>query len=211
MSSPAHILGWIFLLAALAGDLVMPLILGKFVPGYSQKYMVMSLLGQHGSPVRKLYNSWLILCGILILYGSLQISSAYKNVPPAGPAALGLMIYGVGACILAGIFPVGTKKRPETPSEKIHAAGAVTGFMILTVIPLLIGMLFLQTGSTAAGCISIVCFVAAVVFFILFVMADKESFAGTRIAWEGLWQRLSMLCSYIPVILLSLFSLMSAW
>lgn len=35
-----------------------------------------------------------------------------------------------------------------------------------------------------------------------FVMADKPRFAHTVIAWEGLWQRLTLLFMYLPLALL---------
>ena len=41
--------------------------------------------------------------------------------------------------------------------------------------------------------------------FTLFILADKPAFQGTAVAREGLWQRLSLLCMYLPVGALSLF------
>ena len=47
--------------------------------------------------------------------------------------------------------------------------------------------------------------VLAAGFFTLFILADKPAFQGTAVAREGLWQRLSLLCMYLPVGALSLF------
>lgn len=46
---------------------------------------------------------------------------------------------------------------------------------------------------------SLVCFILAVIFFTLFIMADKPNFQNTIIAYEGLWQRLSLMFMYIPI------------
>lgn len=51
--------------------------------------------------------------------------------------------------------------------------------------------------------ISIVLFALAVLFFVLFVMADKKVSAQTIIANEGLWQRLSLLCMYAPILIVA--------
>ena len=53
------------------------------------------------------------------------------------------------------------------------------------------------------GVISIICFVAALVFFALFVMSDKEEFAGSAIASEGLWQRLNLISMYLPLFIVA--------
>jgi len=45
----------------------------------------------------------------------------------------------------------------------------------------------------------IVSFVLALTFFVLFVMADKVEFQGTVIAREGLWQRVNLLFTYLPL------------
>ena len=46
------------------------------------------------------------------------------------------------------------------------------------------------------------------VFFVLFVMSDKEEFAGTAIASEGLWQRLNLICMYLPLFIVAVNGIM---
>ena len=60
-----------------------------------------------------------------------------------------------------------------------------------------------DAGCRGAACL--LCFVLAAGFFTLFILADKPAFQGTAVAREGLWQRLSLLCMYLPVGALSLF------
>lgn len=50
----------------------------------------------------------------------------------------------------------------------------------------------------------LIVFGVAIVFFALFIMADKPYYRGTVIAFEGLWQRLSLLFMYCPIAILSL-------
>ena len=43
-------------------------------------------------------------------------------------------------------------------------------------------------------------FVMATVFFMCFIMSDKEQFKNTIISNEGLWERLTLLSMYIPFV-----------
>ncbi|MBR5387524.1 MAG: hypothetical protein IK142_08090 [Clostridiales bacterium] len=45
---------------------------------------------------------------------------------------------------------------------------------------------------------------AAMVFFALFVMFDKEEFAVTAVNNEGLWQRLNLVFMYLPLAVVAL-------
>jgi len=55
-------------LAAMIGDFVMPLILGRKYPNHNALYDVISELGTQGSPVRKQISAWLIIEGILFIF-----------------------------------------------------------------------------------------------------------------------------------------------
>lgn len=102
------------------------------------------------------------------------------------------------------VFSVGETKNLETVSAKIHGYGSVIGFLLLTLAPLLIGLYFFKISDGFLGVLSLICFILAIAFFVLFVMADKPNYKGTIIAFEGLWQRLSLLFMYCPIAILSL-------
>jgi len=54
------------------------------------------------------------------------------------------------------------------------------------------------------GIVSIICFIASLIFFMLFVMSDKPQFKKTFIDNEGLWQRLNLVCMYLPLAMVSI-------
>jgi len=64
-------------------------------------------------------------------------------------------------------------------------------------------ILFIRSNSLSLGIVSLIFFILALTFFVLFIMADKERFAKTIISNEGLWQRLSLLCMYAPILMAS--------
>ena len=142
-----------------------------------------------------------------MLAGALRLRPMLTEV--SGGLAWGLTavlaVYAVGGCILSGCFPVGETKELTTLSAGIHGFGSAIGFLALAFAPLLAGLLLLRAGSGVPGAACLLCFVLAAGFFTLFILADKPAFQGTAVAREGLWQRLSLLCMYLPVGALSLF------
>ena len=80
--------------------------------------------------------------------------------------------------------------------------------MALSFVPLLLSILSFRQGETGIGILSAVSFGLGIVFFLLFIMADKEKFKSTWIEKEGLWQRLSLLYMYLPFAAVSIQKLM---
>lgn len=193
-----------FLIAA-AGDLVVPFFIAQFSE-YNHLTMVMSMLGNHNRPMSALYNLWLIIEGVVFLISAIAWYKMYSriSVPLAAWLSIAIAVYAVGGCILSGIFPVGETKELATIAAKIHGIGSSIGFMVLISCPLIIALLSFRQHKTPVGVISLTFFVAAVVFFAFFIMSDKEQFHETIISLEGLWQRLSLLCMYAPLMIVSL-------
>lgn len=186
---------------ALSLDLIIPFILAPFYKGYNHLTQAMSVLGNKKAPLHIVYNVWLLICGSIILLNNFTL---YKLVSKhssiiATLLFITVLIYAVGGCILSGLFSVGETKSLDTFSAKIHGYGSVLGFMSLAFSPLLIGIYGYKAGNIALCVFSIFCFMMTVIFFTFFVMADKPHYQNTIIAFEGLWQRLSLLFMYLPL------------
>lgn len=67
------------LLITIIGEFLLPFILKYFYRGYDSKTMVMSVLGSPESPVKIIYNIWLIWLGIFLLLSSFVIFSEKKK------------------------------------------------------------------------------------------------------------------------------------
>ena len=85
-------------------------------------------------------------------------------------------------------------------SSKIHGVGAAIGFMALLFFPLLNGIVSVKQKDIIGSVISISSFFLALAFFICFIMGDKEQFQNTILKYEGLWERLTLFCMYVPFI-----------
>ena len=131
-----HLLFLLVGLTAVIGDFVVPYLLGKKYPNYSNLKDTISTLGTSRSPVKKKLSCWLITLGILLIIfsiGHVFIFTVYswKHIL----YLLGLVIFGMGS-ILAGIFPEDVKGKKETMSGKIHGISSGLGFRFLIFNPL---------------------------------------------------------------------------
>jgi len=194
-------LAWAALLIAMIGDILVSVTLPAMYKGYDIKKDSISALGNPESPVRVIFNIWMLIEGLLFLLAIPAVFGYYRNI------SLGLTIttvifiavFAVGACILTCFFSVNKDKDVVTTASKIHGAGSVTGFMLFLFVPLLVAILSFKGQDKTTGVISVISFVAALVFFALFVMSDKPEFKKTFVNNEGLWQRLNLLFMYLPL------------
>ncbi|MBO7453376.1 MAG: DUF998 domain-containing protein [Clostridiales bacterium] len=198
--------GWIFLLIAMAGDLLISFILSLFYSEYSNLKMSISALGNPASPVRIPFNIWMLVEGILFLLAIPAIYKLYHEI--SGGITITLIIFvaafAIGSCVLTCFFSVNESKDVVTLASKIHGAGSVIGFMLFLFVPLLISILSFKGQDKTMGIISVISFVAALVFFTLFVMSDKPEFKDSFVNNEGLWQRLNLLFMYLPLAITSI-------
>lgn len=197
--------GWYALLIAIWGDILVPFILAPFYQGYSHMSMTISALGNPQSPVRGIFNLWMLLEGLLFLLALPAVYNYYNSVskPLINTVIAFIAIFAVGACIFTCFFSVNETKEVVTTASKIHGIGSVIGFMLFLFVSLLLSILEFKRYDISNGVIAVVSFIIAFVFFVLFVMSDKPEFSNTIIAKEGLWQRLNILFMYIPLIVIS--------
>ena len=206
------IFGWYGLLIAVIGDLLVSTILSLFYKEYSIATMSISALGNPKSPVRLPFNIWMFLEGVLfllslpVLYNRYHLTSGWITIVLIAFIA----VFGVGSCIFTAFFSVNETKDIVTISSKIHGAGSALGFIVFLFVPLLLAMLSFIDGEIIIGVISIICFIISLVFFVLFVMSDKQEFANTVISNEGLWQRLNLIFMYLPLAIVSIQNIFQA-
>ena len=192
----------IILLLTIIGEFVVPWILSRFYSEYSGKWMVMSALGSPQSPVRLIYNLWLVWLGGFLTFTAIAYFAKMRAEFPCLSIliALSIGIFAVGAGLISGFFSVNGSKDIVTTASRIHGASAAIGFMALLLFPLLNGIVSFRQNDTVEGIVSISSFVLALIFFACFVMGDKEQFQNTVLKYEGLWERLTLFCMYIPFV-----------
>lgn len=202
----------LLLLITIIGEFLLPLILKFFYPGYNSKTMVMSVLGSPESPVKIIYNIWLIWLGIFLLLVSFALFSEIKEVSTvlAVITFISISVFALGAGILSGIFSVNESKDVITAASQIHGIGSAIGFMTLLFFPMLSGITAIKNKDIIQGIICVSAFIIALVFFIFFIMGDKEKFKETVFSYAGLWERLSLFFMYVPFLYRSVKNLIAA-
>ena len=201
----------IILLFTIIGEFFIPWVLERFYAEYNGKIMVMSALGNPQSPVRLIYNLWLIwLGGFLTFTAIVYFLSIRVRFPVLAVfVLLSIGIFAIGAGLISGFFSVNESKNIVTAASKIHGISAAVGFVIFLFFPLLNGILAFKQNDFIFGVVSIISFILALVFFICFIMGDKEQFQNTMLKYEGIWERLTLLCMYIPFIYRAVHNLLS--
>ncbi|SEP55718.1 Protein of unknown function [Lachnospiraceae bacterium NE2001] len=198
--------GWITLLIAMSGDIVVSLVLPLFYKEYSCFKMSISALGNPQSPVRIPFNIWMLIEGLLFLAAIPSIYKLYHSVSVGltYTVILFIVVFAIGACIFTCFFSVNESKEVVTAASQIHGVGSVIGFMLFLFIPLIAAILSFKAGESGCGVASIISFILALFFFTLFVMSDKPEFANTVIENEGLWQRINLVFMYFPLFVVSI-------
>lgn len=180
---------WYLLIIALVGDFIVPYILALFYPTYRHKNDVMSLLGNPNSPVARWYNSWLVLLGVLMCQAGFKYYTTYLDISKnnAFISAAILILFGLGAGIIAGVFSVDERKKEATLALKIHGVGSTFGFIGLTFMPLMIGLLGFKLSKYGLAYTSLMFFMMSMLFFIFFVMSERDKYKGSLMGKTGLW------------------------
>lgn len=196
----------IALLITILGEFLLPWILKHFYKDYNSKTMVMSVLGSPESPVKRIYNIWLIWLGVFLLVVALALFREIKQTSYilAVLTFISVSVFAVGAGILAGLFSVNESKATVTFASKIHGFGSAMGFMMLLFFPLLRSVAAFTSGDFLQGVVCISSFVLATLFFVFFIMGDKEEFKNTIFSYEGLWERLSLFFMYVPFLYIAI-------
>jgi len=199
----------ILLLMTILGEFILPWILKHFYKGYNSKTMVMSVLGNPESPVRWIYNAWLVWLGAFLLFTSALVFKNNITISSvlAVLAFISISTFAVGAGILSGLFSVNESKEKVTISSKIHGVGSAIGFMTLLFFPLLQCILAFKSNDMIQGTVCTIAFVLAMLFFVFFIMGDKENFKDTIFSYEGLWERLSLFFMYVPFLYIAIHNL----
>ena len=201
----------VLLFITIIGEFAVPRILKCFYKEYNSKTMVMSVLGSPESPVRTIYNAWLVWLGSFLLLIACLLFAEIKKISTALAilTLISVAVFAIGAGILSGLFSVNESKAKITLASKIHGAGSAIGFMTLLFFPLFRSTAAFRSDNPIQGTVCLVSFIAAITFFVFFILGDKDRFKKTVFSYEGLWERLSLFFMYVPFLYDSITNLLS--
>ncbi|OPJ63803.1 DUF998 domain-containing protein [Clostridium oryzae] len=198
---------FVFTLIICATDVILPFILGLFYPSYSHMNMVISALGSNNSPVRAVFNMWMIILGVSFILISIHLFNVYRTEKPIASVILLIItvVYAIFDCIVSGIFSVGESKEMTTISEMIHGYGSAIGCTAF-VFSGIIAVIIIYKKKPRLGRILFVSFIVTFISFVIFVAGENIPTDAEGIfkifKYEGLWQRISFIFMYVPYVVL---------
>jgi hypothetical protein len=192
-------------LAACVGDVVIPAILGRMVPGYDSTREVLSRLGCADSPVRMWINAWWCLFGLLIAvfaWGFFRAFAGGEFLSWPGLAALLLLVFGLGSGPGAGLFPMDIPGTPPTRSGAMHQLLPGLGFIALFFLPAVGLAIFSGGKSPILFWLSAAALVGGVAGAVLISISGRPGASGI-LALGGFWQRAFLANYYVYLIALA--------
>jgi hypothetical protein len=182
---------------AFAGDFLVTIVLGFFYPHYNHLQLVMSDLGSSQSPVAFWVGLWWVVFGILFVAFAVGFAAAFGLGGRWTLFAASLIaLFGLGAGVGAGLFPMDSVGEEATVAGGLHDALAGVGFCAIALVPLASLAVFGLKGTPAMTWFSIGAFVLGLAVFILFVISEDAASSAGILAYVGLWQRLFLLIHY---------------
>lgn len=190
----------IFIAVACTGDFLATFILGFFYENYNHLKMVMSELGSSNSPVAIWISIFWVIYGILFMLFGYSFRTVFKDKKSGQIIGYLFVIIGIGAGILAGIFPMDY----ASLAGRIHDIAAGVGFCAMAFIPLIALKLFTKEKSSNLQKFLVISQISGLLFFGLFIASEDALNSDTILQYAGLWQRLYLLNYYIVFIILAI-------
>ena len=198
-------------LLAFVGDFLVTIVLGFFYPDYNHLELVMSELGTFQSPVATWINLWWIIGGIFFCVFAVGFRMAFAAHGKSATCVMVLIVlFGLGAWICGGLFPMEPGGLETTLAGKLHGVCGGLGYLAIAFVPLASLAIFPRKRSPRLYWLSMGVFVLGLASFVLFVASEDVSSAGNLLSYAGLWQRLFLLDHYAYLGVISALMIRSA-
>ena len=193
---------WIVLLAGIAGEFLVPAILGRFYKKYHILRDGLGKLSNPKSPVQWFYRSWQVLSGGVMIVGGIAL---WKLLGLWGlPLLVMLVIYGVLGRMGLGVMSVVDVYDVDWAPATVYRIFRFSGYFCLQFGVLVLSAYACAFGpwvrvSRMAGALMLVSAVMGILAYALSRMSRRREFSGTILQWQGLWELLSLLFLYLPL------------
>lgn len=201
-----HASPYLLILACL-GDFSLPYLLGRYYPGFSQKTMLISDLGEKNSPVQHIFNQASLVTGSLFVLASLGVYYflASDSIFLARIISISIALYGIGDCILSSLIQLNPESETfRNPAYLLHAGFTAIAMIAMLLVPFLLGLFYFQQQQLFLSFLYFFCLLISVVTLILFAAYYLPLVGKYLHTTHGLWQRISLLFLYLPAIFLAL-------
>lgn len=201
--------GFHLMVLAVISELTLPFVLGAFYPDYSQLSMLISSFGEDKSPVRMAFKIWVIIDGLLFLMTIPAFFQRFKTTSTFLAKALAVMlaIFGIGDCIITGLFDRSTEYSGVNIEDLIHDYASGAGFVALLIGTALLFKLYSLEEKHFMVTIIPIIFVISCVLMLLFALPKIPIIDQLHVPYRGLWQQANLFFLYLPFLLAAIESL----
>lgn len=190
---------WLLILAVV-GDFSLPYIIGRFYPGFDQATMIISQLGENGSPVQQAFNRGSIVTGSLFMLSSIGVYLFFRSESKRLTQILAgaIALYGFGDCLLTGLVHISKSASFFSPAYFLHAAFSGIAMVAMMFVPLSLAYRAANKNEKLVVFFYLSCLMLSIIALLLFA-AYYLPIVGTKLSsTRGLWQRVSLFFLYLP-------------
>ena len=179
-------------------DFAMLYFLGSCYPGYNQLKNTMSSLGASVSPVSNQISAWWIFIGLIFIYFGIGFRKAFLEKGKSAKFASWLIIlYGIGEGIGSGAFKANHAADAMATSLIIHDTLGGVGVTAILIFPLVMLKVISKEEMPRFHILSRIVFTAGILMMLLFSFRISTDENNVLMIYQGLWQRLSLLNTYL--------------
>ncbi|MAG33303.1 MAG: hypothetical protein CL908_20700 [Deltaproteobacteria bacterium] len=191
---------------ALVLDFVIPFAIALAQPGYSHMSQYISELSVPGQPLAHLMAYWWFVYGVCLLV----LAAALRVALPATTRGFRCLpwliaIAGLGLGVGGGLFPCEAGCATESLRGQAHAAFGLLGSLAFVIAPFTVWH-SLRARSETRALAAFTMAAACVGIFVFGAGLEASSPGSAREGIRGLWQRLSLLVSYVWVAALAIYA-----
>lgn len=198
--------GLYFLLIGLISDIIVPFILGIFVPAFNPIVNATSYLGELNNSISLVFKIWEIINGILFLLSMPAIVERFKESSKTKGriVAAGIGIYGIGDCIFTGIFDHSVLNiNGISYGTLIHRKASFIAYIGILIGMLALIKLYKLEKNKILENITKVNLILTILSTILYSTRRKEVLAFFEVNYRGLWQKIDQILLFAPFLIIA--------
>lgn len=198
--------GFYFMIIAIISELILPFVLGYFILDFNQIRNVISKFGEAEGFVNIVFKIWEIINGVLFFMAIPAFFTRFRNTSKklAKYLCIAIGIFALGDCILTGLFDSSMLNfKIINIGKLIHGSASFMAFVAILIGILILGRLYSLERNKKMVNITIINFVLVGIFMILFAVSKFEFFYIVAGKYRGLWQKLSLLFTFLPFLIVS--------
>jgi hypothetical membrane protein len=201
--------GWLVLNIILLLYFLITHLIGLRSKNYNSVKQYISVLGNKKDPISFIFNIWIIILGLLICIIATKFYIIYNSISNILSVIVYWLIFsfGIGSCIISGIFRYNEENCFKTYSSIVHSIFAGIGITVFTFIPIIISLLSFKQSIYLCGISNIIIFIICMFLLLTLYIGQLKLMKKDFFTFIGLWQRLLIMSSYTSILIFAIYTI----